>query len=155
MAYIIGNVAKNVVKWLKKYYSLLPDFNNAIKTITTNPTQRPPCKHLKQDLHLMLVGTNHHNRCNLCHRVPLGRPGRPKKQRVLKSRYTPKSDQSPGQSLLLFCLFSPLYIDEAGLCLVRSIFCQKSFPFATAFWHRQRKLGQPGIHRAWCTGVLS
>jgi mRNA-degrading endonuclease RelE of RelBE toxin-antitoxin system len=51
MAYTIGDVDKSIVKWLKKYHSLHPDFNNAIKTITANPKQRPPCKHLKQNLH--------------------------------------------------------------------------------------------------------
>jgi len=51
MPYTIGDDEAEIVKWLKKYHSLQPDFNKAIKTIQASPTLRPPCKHLKQALH--------------------------------------------------------------------------------------------------------
>jgi mRNA-degrading endonuclease RelE of RelBE toxin-antitoxin system len=50
MPYAIGDVDKEIVKWLKKYQSLQPDFQRAVSTISANPKLRPPCKHLKHGL---------------------------------------------------------------------------------------------------------
>jgi mRNA-degrading endonuclease RelE of RelBE toxin-antitoxin system len=51
MPYTIGDVSKAILKWLNKYHSLAPDFKRAVSTILANPKLRPPCKHLKRDLH--------------------------------------------------------------------------------------------------------
>jgi len=51
MPYTIGDVDKDVVKWLKKYYSLHADFKKAVSTIAANPKLRPPCKHLQKALY--------------------------------------------------------------------------------------------------------